>query len=54
MVGPLVSSVVDQLIIMSLLRYLKLSVDSGWTQSNLGQFPDSNAESSEYAKVLFY
>ena len=53
-VGPLVSSVVDQLIIMSILRYLKPSVDSGGTCSNLGQFPDPNAESSESAKVLFY
>ena len=44
---PLVSSVVDQLIIMSLLRYLKPFADSGGTHSNLGLLPDPNAESDE-------
>ena len=41
---PLVSSVVDQLIIMSLRKDLKPSTDSGGTNSNLELLPDPNAE----------
>ena len=49
---PLVSSVVDQLIIMSLLRYLKPSADSGGTTSNLKQLHDPNAECDESARTV--
>ena len=49
---PLVSSVVNQLIIMSLGRYLKPSADSGGTNSNLELLPDPNAESDESARVV--
>ena len=47
---PLVSSVVDQMIIMSLLRYLKPSAANGGTLSNLGLLPDPNAERGESAE----
>ena len=49
---PLVSSVVEQLIIMSLHRYLKPSVDSGGTYNNLVLLPDPNVESGESARAV--
>ena len=49
---PLVSSVVDLLLIISLYRYLKPSADSGGTHSNLGLLPDPNAESGESAMAV--
>ena len=49
---PLVSSVMDQLIIMSLHRYLKPSADSGGTNSNLEQLHDPNTECDESARAV--
>ena len=43
---------VDQLVIMSLQRYLKPSADSGGTHSNLGLLPDPNAESGESTRAV--
>ena len=43
---PLVSSVVDQLIIMSFPRYLKPSANSGGSHSNLGLLLDPSGESA--------
>ena len=43
---------VDQLIIMSLPRYLKPSADSGGTHSNLGLLPYTNAVVAAANKVV--
>ena len=43
---------VDQLIIMSLHRYLKSSADSGGTHSNLGLLTDPNVESGKSARAV--
>ena len=49
---PMISSVVGQLITMSVCRYLKPSADSVGTHSNLELLPDPNAESGESAKAV--
>ena len=49
---PLFTSVMDQLIIMSLHKYLKPSADSGGTNSKLELLPYPNTESGESARAV--
>ena len=51
-VYPQISSVVDQLIVVSIGRYLKPSTDCGGTNGNLELLPDPNAESDESARAI--
>ena len=48
---PLVSSVVDQLIIKS-FKQISQTIYSGGTHSNLGLLPDTNAESGESVRAV--
>ena len=49
---PLFSSLVDQLIIMNLGRYLEPSAVSGGTNGNLELLTDCNTESGESTRAV--